>query len=88
VLALVVVLIAAVVVLWLRGRQQEAALAISPLPVTLQTSPLPTPTSIATEESAPSFRSGSAALLWVVLGGMLALGIAFLIFRRPRQDTQ
>jgi hypothetical protein len=77
-LALVAALIVAAIVLWRRGREYEGA------SVTPGTSPLPAPTA-GTEVSSLSSRfSLAAALFWVVLGGLLALGIAFLILRRHK----
>lgn len=59
-----------------------------PTPADQMTSPLPTPISAGTDV-APSLPwiSGGAALLWVVLGVLLGLGIALVVFRSHRRDT-
>jgi hypothetical protein len=74
-LALIVALLVVAIVLWQRGREYKSA-SVAP-----ETSPLPAPTAVA--EGFFSSRFGlAAALFWVVLGAVLALGIAFLILRR------
>lgn len=74
-LALIVALLVVAIVLWQRGREYEGA-SVAP-----ETSPLSAPTAAA--EGSSSSRFGlAAALFWVVLGAVLALGIAFLILRR------
>ena len=75
-LALLVVLGAAAG-LWMRGAQPDRT---SP-------SPLPTPTPSSTATPPSPWVTGGAALLWVMLGIALALGIAFLIPRLHRHDT-
>jgi len=75
VLVLVVVIVVAAIVLWPRDSQREATPAVSPLSTPAFAAEAP-PTS-----SRPSL---AVALLWVVLGGLLALGIAFLVLRRDR----
>ena len=77
-LALVVALIITAVVLWQRDGEHEGA-SVSP-----GTSPLPVPTAAAEVSSSPSPSSLVAALFWVVLGGLLALGVAFFTFRRHK----
>ena len=93
VLALVVVLIAAAV-LWLRGMLPGGTALTSPIPPPPRTSegasPLPTPTpASSTSAAAPlsSCTGAVAALLWVALGVVLALGIAFAILRWYRRAT-
>ncbi|MBN1978907.1 MAG: hypothetical protein JW918_16025 [Anaerolineae bacterium] len=80
---LLLVLVAAFVivaaVLVLRGNRREAAPA---------TSPLPTPADAAETLGTSSRSTSAAALLWVVLGSLLALGVAALVLRRPRRDEQ
>jgi hypothetical protein len=75
-LALLVVLGAAAA-LWLHGAR----------PDTTSPSPLPTPTPPSTATLPSPWVTGGAALLWVILGSALALGIAFLILRLHRHDT-
>ena len=78
-LVLVAVIVIVAVVLVLSDNRREAAPA---------TSPLPTPGG-AVEPLGTSSRSTLAGvLLWVVLGSLLALGIAALILRRSRRDAQ
>ena len=88
-LALVAVLIAAAV-LWLRGTLPGgSSRSALPTPAIPGASPLPIPASpTSVRSSSPSWASGGAVLLWVVLGIGLALGIAFIIVRRHRHDTE
>jgi hypothetical protein len=75
-LPLVVALLVMAIVAWQRDREQEV---VSVVP---QASPLPVPTA---ETFSPLPPLGlAAALFWVVLGGLLALGITFLILRRHK----
>ena len=85
-LALAVVLIV-VAVLWLRGTLPGGG-SHSPLPAFSLpgTSPLPTPTPSSTAPPS-AWTGGGAALTWVALGIVLALGAAFLILRRHRHDV-
>jgi len=78
-LALAVVLIAAAV-LWLRGTLPGSG-SESPLPIPLGlgVSPLPTPTPAYSAALPASWTGAGAALLWAVLGVVLALGVAFAI---------
>lgn len=90
-LALIAALIAAAA-LWLRGTLSDDTTSTSPIrPPTRApagTSPLPTPTRSTSTASPPRSWSGAgAALLWVALGGVLALAIATLILRRYRDDA-
>jgi hypothetical protein len=97
-LALLVVLGAAAA-LWLRGARpdstgpstSDASSALragsSALPSPLATSPLPTPTLPSTATPPSPWITGAAALLWVMLGIALALGIAFLVLRMHHHDT-
>jgi len=81
-LTLVVALVAAAA-LWLHGALLETG-DRSPLPTPLTSgeSPLPTPTHAATASAPPvSWSGGGAALLWVMVGIVLALTIAFFILR-------
>ena len=75
---LVVALVVVAVVLWQRSRDYEGT------SITPGTSPLPVPTAAAQVSSPSSWLSLMVALFWVVLGGLLALGIAFLILRRHK----
>jgi len=70
--------------LWVRGTMPDSR---SPLPTPLGhgTSPLPTPTPAHTTPAPPpAWASGGAALVWVAIGIVLALGIALIILRRYR----
>ncbi len=83
VLALIVVLGGAAVAVWQLGKQPDVAQTPADSPI--QVSPLLTPTIVSAETSPPALWSGrGAALLWVVLGGLLALAMAFFILRRYR----
>lgn len=86
VLAIVVVL-AAAAVLWLRGVPGDTT-SSSPLPPRAgdQGSPLPTP--VPSESAPASLARAGAILLWVVLGGVLALGIALVILRRQHRGQR
>jgi len=91
VLALVAALVAATV-LWLRGMQAGGGPSPLSTPSALDSSPLSTPLPPAPDVSAettpsppPSWTGGGAVLLWVVLGIVLALGIAFVILRWYRR---
>jgi cytochrome c-type biogenesis protein CcmH/NrfF len=77
-LVLAVALIVTAVVLWQRGREYEGV-SVAP-----ETSPLPGPTAAEVSSSPPSLSSLATALFWVVLGGLLALGVAFLILRQHK----
>ena len=84
--ALVAVLITAAA-LWLRGTwpggSSQSALYTPAIP---GASPLPTPTPVPAALSPSPWVTGGAVLVWVALGIVLALGIAFLILRRHRHD--
>nr|HID12568.1 hypothetical protein [Anaerolineae bacterium] len=89
-LALAAVLIAAA--LWLRGTLPGGTSSTSPIlppPHTPQeVSPLPTPPPPTPVSAAPlpsSWTGAGAALLWVALGVVLALGVAFVILRWYRR---
>jgi len=84
-LALAVVLIAATV-LWLQGALPGGG-SESPLPIPLgsEVSPLPTPTPAYTAVLPSSWTGAGAALLWAVLGAVLALGVALAILRWYRR---
>ena len=85
VLVLVVLLVIVAIVLWRPG----GPLAGTPRPPDspMAVSPLPSPSATSVSESPPDMWWGRAtALLWVVLGVFLALGLAFLVVRRHRQD--
>jgi hypothetical protein len=86
-LALVVVLVAAAA-LWLLGIQPDngGRSALS-TPATSAVSPLPTPTPASAATHPPPWAAGGAVLLWVALGIVLALGIAFVILRWHRHDV-
>jgi hypothetical protein len=85
-LALIVVLGGIAFAVWRLGKQPGAA----PIPPAspMQVSPLLTPTIVSAKVS-PSdlWSSRGAALLWVVLGGLLALVTALFVLRRHRQDV-
>jgi hypothetical protein len=86
-LALAVVLVAAIA-LWLRGvLPLGGSHSALPTPALSGVSPLPTPTPRSAAAPPRSWTTGGAALLWVALGIVLALGIAFLVLRRHRHDT-
>ncbi|MEE8390758.1 MAG: hypothetical protein V3S14_08200 [Anaerolineae bacterium] len=81
VLALAVVLIAAAG-LWLRGAQSGSDQSPLSTPVAARVSPLSTPIPENAPPSPPSsWTNGGAVLLWVALGILLALSIAFIILR-------
>ena len=85
VLVLIMVLGGAAVAVWQLGRQPGAT--PTPAESPLQASPLLTPTVVSTEASPPAlWSSRGVAFLWVVLGALLALVMAFFILRRYRQD--
>ena len=80
-LTLAAVLIVAAA-LWLRGAWSGSDQSPLPTPVAAGVSPLVTPTPENTAPSPPSsWANGGAILLWVALGILLALGIAFVILR-------
>ena len=84
-LALVVVVIVAAA-LWLLGIQPDRGNSALPTPATSEISPLPTPTPAPAATHPPSWAAGGAVLLWVALGIVLALGIAFVILRWHHHD--
>jgi hypothetical protein len=75
-LPLVVALLVVAIVVWQRDREYGGT------STTPETSPLSTPVAATAVSSSPSQFSLAAALFWVVLGGLLALGVVFLILRR------
>jgi len=79
--ALIVALVAATA-LWLYSALPGDG-SESPLPAPLGSamSPLPTPTSARIAALPPSRTGAGAALLWVLSGVALALGIAFVVLR-------
>jgi hypothetical protein len=80
-LALAAVLIVAAA-LWLRGVWFGSDQSPLPTPVAAGESPLSTPSAENAASSPPSaWSNGGAILLWVALGILLALGIAFVILR-------
>jgi hypothetical protein len=88
VIALFVILVV-VAALWLRGTLQDSgssplptplAAGESPLALPIPSPPFPTPRA--------SWTGGGAALLWVALGVVLALGIAFFSLRRDRHTVE
>jgi hypothetical protein len=80
-LASAVVLIAAAG-LWLRGARPGDGQSPLPTPAAAGGSPLSTPSPENAASSPPSsWTNGGAALLWVAIGILLALGIAFIILR-------
>jgi hypothetical protein len=86
-LALAAVLVAAIA-LWLRGVLPEGGNhSALPTPAIAGASPLPTPPPSSVAVPPPAWATGGAVLLWVALGIMLALGIAFVVLRRHRHDT-
>ena len=85
VLVLIVLLVVVAILLWRRGGPLDGAPKPSDSPMAV--SPLPSPSAAAVSESPLGVWSGRAtALLWVVLGIFLSLGLAFLLVRRYRQD--
>ena len=78
-LVLVAVLVVVTAVLVMRDNRREAVPA---------TSPLSTPVDAVETLGTPPRSSSAVALLWVVLGSLLALGVAALILRRSRRDEQ
>ena len=84
-LALVVVIVAAAA-LWLLGIQPDSGNSALSTPATSEISPLPTPTPAPAATHPPSWAAGGAVLLWVALGIVLALGIAFVILRWHHHD--
>jgi len=86
-LALAVVLFATVA-LWLRGTLSGEN-SRSPLPTPLAPGESPLPTSAYADTPtlpSTSWAGGGVALLWVVLGIALALGVAFFILRWERRS--
>ena len=84
--ALGVILVVAAA-LWLRGvHPGGSGLSAVPTPATPEESPLPTPTSASPTAPFPSWVTGGAVLLWVALGLLLALGIAFITLRWHRHN--
>ena len=84
-LVLVVVLIVAAT-LWLRGALPGGIRSALPTPALPGGSPLPTPMPASARSSAPAWATGGGVLLWVALGIVLALGMAFITLRRHRHD--
>lgn len=86
-LALAAMLAAAV--LWLRGTlPHESSHSPPPTPSDQVTSLLSTPTPAnATAVPPPAWADSGAALVWVGMGTVLALGVVLLILRRHRHDT-
>jgi hypothetical protein len=85
VLVVVVLLVLVTIVLWQPAEPSAGMPDSSNSPMAV--SPLPSPAATPMSESPSDVWSDRAtALLWVVLGGFLALGLAFLIVRRYRQD--
>ena len=83
-LALVVVsALVVIAVVWLAGRR-AAAPAVRPNRSPLA-SPLTTPTAAPAEGLSPAGWGGfGAAMVWVGLGVLLALGLTYLMYRRSR----
>jgi len=88
-LALVAALVV-VTALWLRGALPEESVR-SPLstPLVAGESPLPTPLQATDAPIPPApWAGGGAALLWVALGIVLALSVAFLVLRWDRRAAE
>jgi hypothetical protein len=87
-LVLIAVIVIAAAALWLRGAQQSAERSPLATPAAADASPLPTP---ATKTDMPpppaSWNNGGVALLWVALGILLALIIAFVVLRWYHRPT-
>ena len=88
---LVLVLIAAAVIA-AAIRIQSALPGISVSPVSLpegsRASPLATPPAeVVDDPPLPLWTYRGAILMWVVVGAVLALGVAFVILRGPRHDA-
>jgi hypothetical protein len=85
VLALGALLIVVAAVLWLPGGPLGGTPQPSDSPIAVSPLSSPEATSVS-EPSSDVWSSRATALLWVVLGGFLALSLTFLILRRYRQD--
>lgn len=87
-LVLMAVILIAAAALWLRGTQRDGDHSPLATPVAADASPLSTPT-LENGMSPPptSWSNGGVALLWVALGILLALIIAFVILRWYRRPT-
>jgi hypothetical protein len=84
VLVLTVVVVAAAI-LWLRGAQLSSRRSPLATPAASDESPLPTPEpGSGTWTSPPPRAVLGAVLLWIAVGILLALGIAFIILRTYR----
>jgi hypothetical protein len=79
------VLLIIAVALWLRGTLPHGS-GQSALPTPV--SPLPTPIPASGVAPVPSWVTGGAVLLWVALGIVVALGIAFVILHRHSHETR
>jgi hypothetical protein len=86
VLALAVVgVVVAAVGLWLSGALSGGS-SNSPLYIPMaQVSPFPTPAASDSTATPPAWTGGGVALVWVALGIVLALGVAFVILRWYRR---
>jgi hypothetical protein len=79
--------VAAAAIWWLRGVQLSSHQSPLVTPVASDESPLPTPEPGNATSIPPSPRAvGGAILLWVAVGILLALAVAFIILRTYR-DT-
>jgi hypothetical protein len=80
-----VLLILVAIVLWRPGGPLSGTERPSDSPVPVSPLPSPAATSVS-EPLSGAWSNRATTLLWVVLGGFLALSVAFLILRRFRQD--
>ena len=79
------VAVAGAAILWLRGAQLSSHRSPIATPAASDESPLPTPEPGNATLVPPSPRAiGGAVLLWIAVGILLALGIAFIILRAYR----
>ena len=86
------VLVAALVIaaaLWMQGTLPGSSVSPVSLPENAATSPLATPSpGSADNPSPPALTRLGAILMWMVVGAVLALGIAFLYLRAQLRDVR
>jgi hypothetical protein len=83
--SVLVVLLIVAVALWLRGTLSGGQRSPLPTPVPSRGSPLATPMPTPATTLPPSSTGVGAALLWVALGVLLALGITVVILHWYRR---
>jgi hypothetical protein len=87
-LVLLVLILIAAAALWLRGAQLGGGRSPLATPAVADASPLSTPAAESEMSPPPaSWNNGGVVLLWVALGVLLALIIAFAILRWYRHPT-